>query len=150
MPYELSRDHARMDINVIHGFLSRCYWSPGLRRDVLERAVANSQVVGAFDLADGAQVGFARAVTDHASFAWLCDVFVLEPHRGAGLARRMVQALMDDPGLQTLRRWCLATRDAQGVYEPLGFERIPPDRIWMERRMPVTGWQEAPAGPENR
>lgn len=147
MVYEISRDQARMDLDVIHGFLSRSYWSPNIRRDVLARAVAASEVVGAF--ADGVQVGFARAVTDKATFAWLCDVFVLEPHRGAGLARRMVRALMDDPELQTLRRWCLATRDAEGVYQPLGFERIPPERIWMERRMPVTGWQGAPPEPGN-
>lgn len=141
MDYELSRDKSRMDIDVIHGFLSTCYWCPGIRRDLVERAIANSEVVGAF--AGDGQVGFARVVTDRASFAWLCDVFVLEPHRGRGLARRMVRTMLDAPELQTLRRWCLATRDAQDVYGPLGFERIPPERIWMELKLPVSRWQEA-------
>lgn len=149
--YELSRDRDRMNVDVIHGFLSTCYWSPGIRRDLVERAIRNSEVIGAFETATGAQVGFARVVSDLASFAWLCDVFVLEPHRGHRLATRMVRTLLDDPVFASLRRWCLATRDAQDVYQPLGFERIPPERIWMERRMPVSAWQQpgfvAPAEP---
>lgn len=141
MEYELSRDRRRMDLGVIHGFLSTCYWSPGIRRDLVERAIANSEVIGAFTPA-GDQVGFARVVTDYASFAWLCDVFVLDAHRGRGLARRMVRTMLDAPELQTLRRWCLATRDAQDVYAPLGFARIPPERIWMELRPPAERWQD--------
>ena len=141
MPYTIARDPARMDLDVIHGFLSTCYWSPRLRREVLENAIRHSLVAGPFDEA-GRQVGFARAVTDHATFAWLCDVFVLDPHRGHGLARRMVRALIDDPSCTTLRRWCLATRDAQGVYQPLGFQRIPPERTWMELLPPASNWQD--------
>lgn len=138
--YTLSRDKRHIDIAVVHGFLHSCYWSPGIRREVIEKAIANSEVVGAFVESTGEQVGFARVVTDCATFAWLCDVFVLEPHRGHGLATRMVRMLLDDPKFATLRRWCLATRDAQKVYVPLGFARIPPERIWMELKNPPSAW----------
>jgi GNAT superfamily N-acetyltransferase len=138
--YEISTDPGRVQLDVVHGFLSTCYWSPGVRRDLIEKAIANSVVVGAYQKSSGVHVGFARAVTDRASFAWLCDVFVLEPHRGHGLATQMVRALIEHPELQTLRRWCLATRDAHGVYEPLGFVPVQPGR-WMEMRLPEERWK---------
>ncbi len=143
MECDLSTDHARMQIEVIHAFLSTSYWSPGIRRDVVETAIRNSLVIGAFDSATGRQVGFARVITDSATFAHLCDVFVLESHRGRGISKRMVRALLADSRLQTLRRWCLATRDAHDVYRPFGFAPVTPDR-WMEKRMPPEGWQETP------
>jgi GNAT superfamily N-acetyltransferase len=139
--YELSRDPARMQIDVIHGYLRTTYWSPGVRRQVVERAIAGSIVVGAFERRSGAQVGFARAVTDRATFAWLCDVFVLPEHNRRGLARAMVRELMADPDLQTLRRWSLATKDAHGVYAHLGFTPVQPDR-WMELKLPPEAWQD--------
>jgi len=146
MPYELSRDHARIDLDVVHGFLSECYWSPRVRREVVAAAIANSGVIGAYEVGAGGelpvQVGFARVITDYATFAYLCDVFVLDAHRGRGLATRMVKELMADPRLQTLRRWALATKDAMDVYTPLGFVQCPASRIWMEKRLPATGWQE--------
>lgn len=138
--YTLSLDPAQMQVDVVHAFLRDCYWSPGIRRDVVERAIQNSIVIGAFHRATREQVGFARVVTDRATFAWLCDVFVLPPHRARGLATDMVRALVAHPDLQTLRRWCLATRDAQHVYAPLGFTPVPPDR-WMEHRLPDAGWK---------
>ncbi|MDR3671442.1 MAG: GNAT family N-acetyltransferase [Holophaga sp.] len=110
-------------MDVIHGFLTRCYWSPGIPREVVERAVNNSLVVGAYR-AGGAQVGFARLVTDHATFGYLCDVFVLEEHRGRGLSVAMTQALLEASEVKGLRRIMLATRDAHGVYEKCGFQRI--------------------------
>ena len=100
-----------------------------------DRAVAGSVCVGAY-APDGAQAGFARVVTDRATFAWLCDVFVLEAHRGHGLARRMVQAAIDLPELATVRQWVLATADAHGVYAPLGFGALEDGR-WMVMRRPV-------------
>jgi GNAT superfamily N-acetyltransferase len=141
MDYELSTDPARVQIDVVHGFLSTCYWSPGVRRDVVENALANSIVVGAYEKATGAQVGYARVVTDRATFAWLCDVFVLEPHRGRGLSRLMVSALIGHPELQTLRRWALGTRDAHEVYRPLGFSGVIASR-WMEKVLPEQGWKQ--------
>lgn len=137
--YELSMDPARVQVDVVHDYLSSCYWSPGVRREVVEKALANSIVCGAYEQSTGKQVGYARAVSDRASFAWLCDVFVLAEHRGKGLATAMVKMLMDHPELQTLRRWVLATRDAHDVYRPLGFVPVDPDR-WLEFRLPPERW----------
>jgi GNAT superfamily N-acetyltransferase len=137
--YDISLDVHRVQIDAVHAALAASYWSPGIRREVLVSAIQNSLVAGAYEHSTGRQVGFARAVTDHATFAWLCDVYVDEPHRGAGVAKRMVGALLEHPGLRTLRRWCLATRDAHGLYEPFGFEPVPADR-WMEKRSPQSAW----------
>jgi len=136
----VSSDPAQLDLDRVHGWLSQAYWSPGVRREVVERAFANSLSVGAYAL-DGRQLGVARAVTDQATFAWLDDVFVDPGARGRGIARAMVRALLDDPRLQTLRRWCLGTRDAHGVYAPLGFAPVDA-RIWMEHKPDPKRWSE--------
>jgi GNAT superfamily N-acetyltransferase len=107
---------------------------------VVERAISNSIVANAFDAATGQQIGFARAVTDRATFAWLCDVVVDERYRKQGIATAMVRSLLAHPDLQTLRRWCLATRDAHGVYAPLGFTPVDPGR-WMELKLDPARWQ---------
>ena len=133
----VSLDPARIQLDVVHGWLHTCYWSPGVRRDVVERAFSNSLVAGAYR--DGRQVGVARVVTDQATFAWLCDVFVDETARGQGIATAMVKTLLEDARLQTLRRWCLGTRDAHAVYRPLGFETVDP-RIWMQYLPDPAGW----------
>jgi GNAT superfamily N-acetyltransferase len=138
--FTLSRDPARVDLALIHRWLSGSYWSPGIRREVLERAFANSLVVGAY-AADGTQLGVTRIVTDQATFAWICDVYVAEEARGMGLGRAMVAEAMADPRLTTLRRWCLATRDAHEVYRPLGFGPVDADR-WMEILPPPSRWSE--------
>jgi len=135
---EISLDPARVQLDVVYGWLRTAYWSPDVRREVVERAFANSVVAGAY--VGDAQIGVARLVTDQATFGWLCDVFVAETHRGQGVARAMVRALMADPRLQTLRRWCLGTRDAHGVYAPLGFGPVNP-AIWMEHRPDAAAWQ---------
>ena len=122
------------DMGVIHGVLADTYWSPGVPRDVVERAFANSIAALARD-EQGTRVGFARLVTDKATFAWLADVIVLPPHGGKGLARAMVQALRAHPELQGLRRWLLATKDAHGVYAPLGFEPIAAPERYMEIKL---------------
>jgi GNAT superfamily N-acetyltransferase len=139
---ELTFDVARLDRDRVYAWLRATYWSPGLRRDVFERAVANSIVVSAIDRASGVQVAFARVVTDRATFAWLCDVFVDPAHRGRGVARAMVRFAMAHPDLTTLRRFCLATRDAHGVYKPLGFAPVVADN-WLERRLPPEAWSDA-------
>lgn len=132
-------DPARLQLDVVYGWLSTCYWSEGVRREVTERAFANSLFIGAYD-EGGAQVGVARLVTDQATFAWLCDVFVDESVRGQGVGRAMVTALLADPRLQTLRRWCLATRDAHEVYAPLGFGAVDATK-WMERLPDPATWR---------
>ena len=133
----LDDDKARLDAALIHGWLASSYWSPGIARDVVERAIAGSHTLGVYT-ADGAQIGFARAITDHATFAWIADVWVDEAVRGQGLGRRMVAWFLDHPEFAGIRRFGLVTGDAHGVYEKLGFHApIRPDR-YMERLHPET------------
>lgn len=127
-PYEISIDRSRLDVEAIHDFLTHSYWSPGIPFATVARAVDNSVCVGAYLGAE--QVGFARVVTDKATFAYLADVYVLEPHRGNGLSLRMMEAITQHPELQDLRRWLLITRDAQGLYAIFGFKPLAaPDRF---------------------
>ena len=138
-PYRISLDPAELQFEVIHGYLSRSYWSPGIPRDVVEKAARHSLCVGAYE-GGGAQVGFARLATDHTTFGYLADVFVLEAHRGLGLSRAMVGALMALPEVQGMRRLMLATRDAHGLYEKLGWERvIDPTPLMQIRRTDLYG-----------
>jgi GNAT superfamily N-acetyltransferase len=136
----ISTDRADTDLDRVWSMLRATYWSPNIRKDVVERAIANSIVANAIDQATGTQVGFARAVSDRATFAWLCDVVVDEAHRRQGIATAMVRALIDHPELQTLRRWCLATRDAHDVYAPLGFQPVDTSR-WMEYKLDPARWK---------
>ncbi|NVB79719.1 MAG: GNAT family N-acetyltransferase [Kofleriaceae bacterium] len=134
----LSTDPARLDLDRIHGWLSTAYWSPGVRREIVERAFANSLAIGAY-APDGEQLAVARVVTDRATFAWLCDVFVAPHARGQGIARAMVNSLVADPELTTLRRWMLGTRDAHGVYAACGFAPVDP-RIFMDHKPDPARW----------
>jgi GNAT superfamily N-acetyltransferase len=131
---ELSTDPRRLDLAVIHGFLENSYWSPGIPRAVLERAIRNSLCIAAYQ--GSRQVAFARVVTDRATFAWLCDVFVVESHRRRGIADAMVAALLAHPELQQLRRWSLATRDAHPLYRRHGFLPLADAGRAMEIRRP--------------
>jgi GNAT superfamily N-acetyltransferase len=137
--WSVSHDPAQIQLDVVHGWLFSCYWSPGIRRDVMERAFANSIVAGAYR--DGRQIGVARVVSDRATFAWLCDVFVDETARGHGVASALVKALIEHPELQTLRRWCLGTRDAHAVYRPFGFAPVDPT-IWMQHLPDPARWTQ--------
>ena len=133
--YQIDDNPARMDIDAIHAFLVTAYWSIGISREVVTRAVTNSYCVGAFDPL-GNQVGLVRVVTDHATFAYLCDVYVLEAHRGRGLSKRMVAHAMARPDVGLLRRLMLLTENAHGLYERFGFRRAAtPERV-MEIRRP--------------
>lgn len=117
------------DMDTLHALLRETYWSPGIPRETLERACANSLCVIARD-SEGALMGFARAVTDRTVFAWVCDVIVVPARRGEGIGRSMVAALQAHPDMQGLRRWMLGTRDAHGVYEALGFGAVgAPERL---------------------
>ena len=116
----ISTDPARLDLDVVHGFLAgSSYWATGISREVVERAVRHSLCFGAY--AGDGQVGFARVVTDHATYAYVSDVFVLPSHRGRGVGKRLMAAIVAHPELQGLRRWHLATRDAHGLYRQFGF-----------------------------
>src|SRR5579871_2388485 len=106
--YLVSSDPALLDLDVIHGYLHHAYWSPGVPRAVVARAIAHSLCVGAYRA--GAQVGFARAITDYATFAHVADVFVLEEHRGQGVGRLLMRCLFGHPDVQGLRTWTLHTR----------------------------------------
>ncbi len=130
--YEVDDDPARLDLDVVHTFLRTAYWSAGIPRDVVERAVAGSLNVGLYD-AGGRQVGYARAVTDRATFAWIADVFVLESARGGGLGRFVVESLLAHPELQGLRRLMLATADAHGLYRSYGFTDLEDPSIILAR-----------------
>lgn len=132
--YEADDDPGRLQLDVVHGFLRTAYWSPGVEREVVEKAVANSVVVGLYD-SSGGQVGMARAVTDRTTFAWLADVFVLPEHRGHGLGRFVVESLLEHPSLQGLRRIMLATKDAHELYRSYGFTDLDdPGRFMMRRQ----------------
>ena len=130
----LSDDRGRLDLDRVHGWLASSYWSPGIARELVERACAGSHCLGAY--ANGAQVGFARAITDHATFAWIADVWVDESSRGAGLGRRMVQWFVDHPSFAGIRRIALVTADAHGVYGALGFTPLIRPERYMERLSP--------------
>ena len=126
--YDISTDPSRLQLDAIHACLTRSYWSPGVPRDVVARAIAHSMCFGIY--LDEAQVGFARVVTDKATFAYLADVYVLEEHRGQGLSKRLVETIQAHPDLQGLRRFLLATRDAHGLYAQFGFRPLAaPDRM---------------------
>jgi GNAT superfamily N-acetyltransferase len=128
---ELDDNPARLDLARVHGWLASSYWSPGIERDVLDCAIAGSHPLGAYR--DGEQVGFARAITDHATFAWLADVWVAEQCRGQGLGQRLVRWFVEHPRFAGIRRFGLVTADAHGVYAKLGFTALNrPDRH-MER-----------------
>jgi GNAT superfamily N-acetyltransferase len=124
----VTTDPARLDLDFIHGYLVRSYWAEGIPRDIVERSIANSLCFGVY--AGDMQVGFARVITDYATFAYLADVFIIESHRGRELSKFLMECIIKHPQLQGLRRWTLATRDAQGLYEQFGFKPLSkPDRF---------------------
>ena len=130
--YDISTDPGRLQLEAIHAYLTRSYWSPGVPRSVVARAIANSLCFGIY--LGGEQVGFARLVTDKATFAYLADVYVLEAHRGQGLSKRLVAQIQAHPELQGLRRILLATRDAHGLYAQFGFNPLAKPETMMEIR----------------
>ena len=120
--YSITTDRHRLDLEAIHGFLTNSYWSPGVSIEIVERAIANSLCFGVFHKQD--QVGFARVITDRATFAYLADVYVLESHRGKGLSKWLLEVIQGHQDLQGLRRFMLATRDAHGLYAQFGFTAL--------------------------
>ena len=130
----VTTDPARLDLDVIHGFLSESYWAPGVPRGVVERSIRHSICFGALE--GERQVGFARVISDRATYAYVADVFVLPCHRGRGIGKRLMACITTHPDLQRLRLWSLFTRDAHGLYRQYGFhEARHPERL-MEKRRP--------------
>jgi GNAT superfamily N-acetyltransferase len=141
----ISTDPARLDLDVIHGFLTNSYWAKGIPREVVARSIEHSLCFGIYDEGDGnspllaksarsraPQVGFARVVSDFSTVAYLGDVFVLKSHRGRGLSKWMMECIVEHPALQGLRRWILLTRDAHGLYSQFGFTTLKAPERYME------------------
>ena len=139
----LDDDKARLQIDRIHSWLAGSYWSPGIERALVERAVAGSHCLGAYD--GDVQIGFARMITDHATFAWLADVWIDDTVRGHGLGRRMVSWFIDHPDFADIRRFALVTADAHSVYEAVGFTPLLRADRYMERLSPTFRTQLAVA-----
>jgi GNAT superfamily N-acetyltransferase len=130
--HEISDDPARLDVARIHHWLSTdAYWALGRTREQQDRAIAGSLNFGAYDLTSGEQVAYARVITDRASFAWVCDVYVDRAARGHGLGTRLVTAVRDELAPLGVRRFLLATKDAHGVYAKLGFTPLAEPDMWM-------------------
>lgn len=134
--YEFTADRSRLDLNLIHGFLTASYWARGIDADTVERSMAGSLCFGFLE--GEATVAFGRVVTDCATFAYLADVFVLPEHRGQGLGKRLVEGILADARLSGLRRWVLRTLDAHALYRKYGFEELGAPDTWMERARPLT------------
>lgn len=132
--YTVSSDPAQMDLDVIHGYLSRAYWCEGIPREMVERAMRHSLCFGLFKIDQ--QIGFARVITDSTTYAYLCDVFVLESHQGEGLGMWLMQCVMQHPDLQGLRRWSLITRSAHELYRRVGFSQLAKPQNYMELHAP--------------
>lgn len=139
--YTISTDPDRLDLPVIHDFISnQSYWAQGRTIETVQRALDNSLNFGIYK--NDGQVGFGRVVTDYATFAWIADVFVLPAERGQGLSKWLIEAMLAHPQLQGFRRWVLATKDAHSLYARFGFIELHRPERWMER--PDPNMQESP------
>lgn len=132
--YTISADKARLDIEVIHGYLSRSYWAEGIHLETVRRSIEHSLCFGVYHADD--QIGFARVISDFATFGYLADVFILEEHQGRGLGKWLMEIILSRPDLQGFRRWMLATRDAHGLYSRFGFTKLSRPEMIMEMACP--------------
>jgi len=130
----ISTDKGKINIAFVHNFLSQSYWAEGIPQSIVERSVEGSICFAL--LHQEKQVGFARVITDEATFAYLADVFLDENYRGKGLSRWLMECILSHPKLQGLRRFLLATRDAHGLYKKMGFEKLPSLEPWMQIHKP--------------
>ena len=130
----ISTDPARLDLEAVCKFLAQSYWAATRSRATVARSLQHSLTFGVYD--GDRQVGMARLVTDYATFAWLCDVFVEEGYRGRGIGKWLMEAIQAHPDLQTLKRWLLVTRDAHGLYSQYGFTGLQSPERWMEKLNP--------------
>jgi N-acetylglutamate synthase-like GNAT family acetyltransferase len=125
-----STDKKRIDLDVVYLFLSKSYWAKGIPRETVARSIRNSLCFGVYKR--GKQVGFARVISDYATYAYIGDVFVVEAYRGEGVGQRLMKWIMEHPNLQGLRRWSLVTRDAHGLYSRFGFTPLKSPERHME------------------
>jgi N-acetylglutamate synthase-like GNAT family acetyltransferase len=128
--FTISTEKEKLDIDLIHSFLNRTYWAEGISKETIRRSIEGSLCFGVFE--NDKQVGFARMITDKATFAYLADVFIIEEYRGRGLSKWLMQAIMSHHDLQGLRRMILATKDAHGLYKQFGFTRLINVERWMQ------------------
>lgn len=136
----ISTDKTKLDLNVIRRFLDGSYWAKGRSVETIRRSIENSIAFGVYK--DDRQIGFARVITDYATFAWIADVFIIEEFRGRGLSKWLMEVIIGHPELQGFRRWVLATKDAHELYRKFGFVELKKPERWMERHDPNT--QEKP------
>jgi N-acetylglutamate synthase-like GNAT family acetyltransferase len=130
--YLICYDKSWIDLEVVHNFLTNCHWAKGISRELVEKSIRNSLCFGVYEINQGTrkQIGFARVISDLATFAYLSDVFVLESYRGNNLSKQLLSEIMKHPDLQGLRRWMLVTTNAHGLYEPFGFSApMSPEKI---------------------
>jgi len=132
--YIISTDKSKIDVPIVHNFLSHSYWAGQIPRETVKESIENSLCFGIYHYEE--LVGFARVITDFATFAYLADVFVLPPERGKGLSKWLMEVIIDHPRLQGLRRFILATRDAHKLYSQFGFRPFAKPERWMERHNP--------------
>ena len=133
--YQISTDKSRFDLNLIHDFLNdESYWATGRSLETIKRSIEHSLSFGIYR--GDSQVGFARVVTDYATFGWLADVFIVKERRGEGLGKWLMEVILAHPDLQGFRRWTLATKDAHELYRRFGFKELKRPERWMERRDP--------------
>src|SRR5438128_4166037 len=133
--YTISTDRERLNVSLIHDFLSKnSYWAKGRSLEKVQRSIEHSLNFGVYK--DGEQIGFARVVTDYATFAWLADVFILDEYRGRGLSKWLIEVIVSHQRLQGFRRWVLATKDAHELYRRFGFAELKEPARWLERQGP--------------
>jgi len=132
--FVVSTERELLDLDRVHAFLAECYWAKGIPRDVVVRSIENSLCFGLY--AAGKQIGFARVISDYATYAYIGDVFVIESFRGRGLGKWLMECVLEHPRLQGLRRWSLVTRDAHGLYAQLGFGPLKKPQNYMELHRP--------------
>lgn len=130
----ISTDKKRLDLDVVHAFLTNCYWAKGIPKAIVARSIRRSLCFGVYK--SGRQVGFARVISDFATYAYIGDVFVLPEYRGQGLAKRLMRCIIKHPDLQDLRRWSLLTRDAHSLYSQFGFTALKSPERHMEIHNP--------------
>ena len=128
--FTISTEKDKLDIDVIHSFLNRTYWAEGISKEIIRRSIEGSLCFGVFE--NDKQVGFARMITDKATFAYLADVFIIEEYRGRGLSKWLMEVIMSHPDLQGLRRMVLVTKDAHGLYKQFGFTPLINVERWMQ------------------
>ncbi len=135
--FVISTDRGRIDLGVVHGYLSRSYWAKGIPLGLVEKSVENSLCFGVYEEASGVQIGLARVISDYATFAYLADVFILEECRGRGLSKWLMQCVVEHPELQLVRSFLLATRDAHTLYGKFSFAPLDAPERYMLRRNPA-------------